>query len=564
MEGFKIKGNEEHPDSKLSVLCRGLDKQIERVSPNMELSKSLAAIDQLPVELLSKIFTYCITPYAVRANFNGKRIEGWISFTHVCQLWRNVALNTPSLWTKPDFRRPTLASEMLSRSKQAPLTIKFFPYLSSRREWEALGRAFAHIAHISTLKLPHPIATEIPEDAVSHLTYPAPLLNKLSFCCSVMHRGSGIISIPDQFLGRHYPKLTHLTFLSCHVPWNSQFLYTLDSLTCFKILWGRTANYETPTRRQLWAILERMPRLRKLKLLDAVPSRVSEPPHSDSIINLPNLRFLGLSSIVADCADFLLRISAPHLMTVDFDSCEFGAQNREAMGEELHLLKLAIKSIPMPAENDDLYLDIEGIAYEGIAYEGRGLTLQFGPLPSTSVPMDCCTLGDHGPLRPLLFEAKWSRQTSYTGDEVISAFLSSVNLCNLTSLSAYLCQAALSASTCSKLFASLERLETVQLGGGTLSNFLSILGSTIPTEPHTPSFPALQHIHMHGSFHPNNAILDTLIEACERRKTSRLPIPTVHLLNYKLEDAQRKLLDQHLHGHWQEESLQMNFTVQVN
>ena len=76
---------------------------------------SLSPISRLPPEVLLSVF---------------KRCTDWNQFSHyklaisqVCTSWRRLALADPTLWTRIDFLRPQLASLMMERAQQAPLSI---------------------------------------------------------------------------------------------------------------------------------------------------------------------------------------------------------------------------------------------------------------------------------------------------------------------------------------------------------------------------------------------------------------------------------------------------------
>ncbi|KAJ3544462.1 hypothetical protein NM688_g5742 [Phlebia brevispora] len=83
-------------------------------------------VSQLPPELLATIFKACVA--AVKAEYyrlGSMHVKpySWISISHVCQLWREVALQHPQLWcwivkTSDEFTRL-----LLQRSGSAPLTI---------------------------------------------------------------------------------------------------------------------------------------------------------------------------------------------------------------------------------------------------------------------------------------------------------------------------------------------------------------------------------------------------------------------------------------------------------
>ncbi|KAK7045579.1 hypothetical protein VNI00_007411 [Paramarasmius palmivorus] len=522
---------------------------------NQSSRKTVFPIDRLPLEVLSRIFLHC-TDIPVIVDGVGQRRgalykEGWIALTHVCQHWRRLAMNTASLWTFPDFTHPILALEMLKRSKHAPLYIDFSSHTLTQRGWQAIDEAYKHIAHIAELRLSYPNATRM-QDAVSNLVSPAPHLRELRFRCNYLYEGNGVIDLPGHFLGDLYPKFSHLSFLCCHVPWTAKFILNLDSLTCLSIVLGGKATYELPTRRQLFAILEKMPSLRKLELSEAVPPRHSEPPLPRSHINLPNLQVLNLTSTtIPDCLDFLTHVSFPRFTVVEIDHSDFEAQTRDEMATEIRLLEATMARLSLSTGVSDLFLGIEGI-------DPTELILKFS-LPQPSSPLstaECCDLGKCGknPVAPrLYFKMKWKSETAYAVDEVIVAFLSMLSLRELKTLEVKFYDTGyLSTSTFRKFFASLKGLETIKITGHVLVDFIATLNHSI----HTPSgsthqqgssFPSLHDLQLaHFDFRAQNELLSSLINACHYRKTYRWPVPTIHMEDCRLADVQTLLLEEHL------------------
>ncbi|KAI0042526.1 hypothetical protein FA95DRAFT_1500023, partial [Auriscalpium vulgare] len=83
---------------------------------------------RLPPELLAYIFALLASidpPELYTLPMNGS--PGWLAATHVCQRWRRVALEDPTLWAAnisvPFPLGPRWADRFLSRAQDAPLTI---------------------------------------------------------------------------------------------------------------------------------------------------------------------------------------------------------------------------------------------------------------------------------------------------------------------------------------------------------------------------------------------------------------------------------------------------------
>jgi len=80
----------------------------------------LVPISTLPAEILARIFhfnAFSAKPYSPTLR------HGWISVTHVCRRWRQVALDDSTLWTHFSAypQSEEWIAERLSRARNAPL-----------------------------------------------------------------------------------------------------------------------------------------------------------------------------------------------------------------------------------------------------------------------------------------------------------------------------------------------------------------------------------------------------------------------------------------------------------
>jgi hypothetical protein len=75
----------------------------------------------------------------------------WISVTHVCRHWRQVALDDSSLWARISglMANTTWISEMLARARNAPLEIDLLVTPNA----ETLAMFTAHFAHTHEFRL---------------------------------------------------------------------------------------------------------------------------------------------------------------------------------------------------------------------------------------------------------------------------------------------------------------------------------------------------------------------------------------------------------------------------
>lgn len=99
-----------------------------------------ADISKLPPELLVSIFLL------VQAN---SPLKDWHRITHVCAYWRDTALGSPILWTKPPAHNQNYTHLMLERSKTANLDIVLARSVSTA----TITSISSHIGRIQVLKM---------------------------------------------------------------------------------------------------------------------------------------------------------------------------------------------------------------------------------------------------------------------------------------------------------------------------------------------------------------------------------------------------------------------------
>ncbi|KAI0056810.1 hypothetical protein BV25DRAFT_1864177 [Artomyces pyxidatus] len=316
---------------------------------------ALASISVLPPEIIAHIFefhslNYPPAPEHPAYDFDGPdpptltQIQlGWITITHVCHHWRQVALEHPSLWNNISFSLgDNWAKEMLARSKSVPIlyTREFrstlWDGLERGRQASALNAAIAsdtavltsHISHVRTLKLWGPSGFLSP--VVKSLTSPAPLLESLDLKGSRFHEF--LISLPSHLFAGQAPRLRHISLDGCRVSWTSPVLRDLESLSVVvpyerrvefpehNLLESVTMGHElsgasaqddaswAPTYDQLFRTLGRMPALQTLKLDGCLPPLTE---FTSGPVELPVLKQLNLSGAVLQCVQLLGQLQVP-------------------------------------------------------------------------------------------------------------------------------------------------------------------------------------------------------------------------------------------------------------
>lgn len=84
---------------------------------------AFATTSCLPAEVLSQIFTWNMLSHyrhTLQPSEHRRSLD-WILVSHVCQYWREVAINSPQLWVYPPSHLYRWAAEMLLRSKTLPV-----------------------------------------------------------------------------------------------------------------------------------------------------------------------------------------------------------------------------------------------------------------------------------------------------------------------------------------------------------------------------------------------------------------------------------------------------------
>ncbi|KAG9220394.1 hypothetical protein CCMSSC00406_0006659 [Pleurotus cornucopiae] len=116
------------------------------------------------------------------------RLSAWIQVTHVCRSWRAFALNEPRLWTNLVAVSPDWLTDVLSRSKSAPLRLRFSDGTRySPKYIELLNTALTSPERIEHLEI------RSDSDLLSSFTKPAPVLESLEIRSNA--------EFPPDFLG---------------------------------------------------------------------------------------------------------------------------------------------------------------------------------------------------------------------------------------------------------------------------------------------------------------------------------------------------------------------------
>lgn len=259
-----------------------------------ERYNSLLAVNFLPVEMLSRIFS----AFAKDSSTNSSLLRDVIRLSHVCRHWRQIVLNMPVLWASFDIdgvgkhEVRHVISELLQRSQRAPIRLSIdvssWMEASPRRAVKAAFQILHHLTHIRKLSI---VAGE--HDTTEWFEYlrttPAPMLEKLKvWCCE-----TAPFHIPDTMFNGAAPQLRRLTLCMCRISPANALLAEITQLKLKHCL-------EDLHYKEMLPVLANIPRLENL-LIEEEESEFM-PNDLDlagrARISLPRLRKLELSGPV--------------------------------------------------------------------------------------------------------------------------------------------------------------------------------------------------------------------------------------------------------------------------
>lgn len=115
----------------ISVFVKEIDVTWKQLR---SLRNALAPISFLPPEVLAQVFHFLWLEDPPRFE---EHYSGCIRATHVCRLWRRVALGDSLLWTRiaDTLNNTGWVSEMLTRARNAPLNIDIKHGLKRGPKW---------------------------------------------------------------------------------------------------------------------------------------------------------------------------------------------------------------------------------------------------------------------------------------------------------------------------------------------------------------------------------------------------------------------------------------------
>ncbi|TCD71959.1 Delta(24)-sterol C-methyltransferase [Steccherinum ochraceum] len=267
---------------------------------------------RLPPEILGHVFAcYAETMQDYDQSRSGQtRYYSWILVTHVCHHWRQVALNTPSLWGDIFISRippsPTLLQEVIHRSKHTPLRVH--AVIVSQNTVDAFRLVVPEFDRVEKLRLS--IVQHYFQTLSDQLPLIMPHLRTLDIRCLPTHSSSlQAISagIPIFFNQCTLPSLRVMKLASCYLDWKTMAL--APSLTRLEVehpIGVSKASFE-----DILCALEKSPALEHLSLCHALPFFTGCVSHGYATMRMPRMKTLKLWSEAPSSARFLGLLDIP-------------------------------------------------------------------------------------------------------------------------------------------------------------------------------------------------------------------------------------------------------------
>ncbi|KAI0290882.1 hypothetical protein BC826DRAFT_517418 [Russula brevipes] len=292
----------------LSTVDREIDVATLLTCALLTNRNTLAPISVLPPEVLSRIFH--LVPSAEPSWYELQSLR-WISITHVCRHWRQVALDDSSLWARISGYQMDTAwvPEALARARNAPLTID----LLGSPNPETLAMFLEHFAHTREFRLRDLVAHHLDDNVWKLCNLDAPALEhfELGFKAD-----SPVTFLETPFFNGMAPKLRTFFLSRVRVPWSFIPRGQLTQLTITHFDERTVANGPSlGDSKSLIDLLINCPVLETLILGFCLPDSITRPSDVQSV-HLPRLSCLSLVGSSSRVANLFKLLKLPPSATL--------------------------------------------------------------------------------------------------------------------------------------------------------------------------------------------------------------------------------------------------------
>jgi hypothetical protein len=271
---------------------------------------TLAPVFVLPPEVLARIFHLVALAESSRSKMGSL---GWISVTHVCRHWRQVALEDSSLWARISGRpaNTTRISETLARARNAPLEIDLLVTPNA----EILSMFTAHFAHTHEFRLRGLVTPHFHDNIREICSLEAPALEHFELAA---HAGCPVAFLRAPFFNGMAPKLRTFSLSQIRVPWSFIPRGQLSQLKIILTMGEPIADANGPSfgdSKSLVDLLINCPALEILVLEFCLPQSITRPSQVQAI-HLPRLSHLSLRGSSSRVASLLEILKLPPSTTL--------------------------------------------------------------------------------------------------------------------------------------------------------------------------------------------------------------------------------------------------------
>lgn len=288
-------------------MSEGITEIDAKIAQHIQAIKSLrgqrnllAPISRLPREILAYIFLFLSKEHPFSL--------AWISTTHICKLWRQIALDTPDLWTCINLSsRREIVETFLTRSKAAGLTVFTERHFHGERSIANYKLTQEHWSRLVDLEIEHLSGSDQSwQNSHNAITSEASRMRRLRLSYDIFdfrHLRTDVtnyISLDCSVLIRSAPSLMSLSLFGFHFSWSTCRVENLSELILNSI-----ADSVKPSIVDILNILVLSPGLKVLVLDDVGPKDM--PADSLFSVKLPNLQRLKLHHIQAGICMKLLQ-----------------------------------------------------------------------------------------------------------------------------------------------------------------------------------------------------------------------------------------------------------------
>ena len=367
-------------------------------------------INRLPREVLSAVFQVVVYDWSlsIQASEGRSLSYSWATMTHVCNHWRNVALETTTLWTHIIVHKQRLIETLLQRSRSSGLFIYYwedpFPR-HERSQSRILNLIRPHFSRVEHIHIGFTSPDYTPTTFVKLLLHDNLLpIQSLSFRSSSSSKNIGEELDEWTMLRKYHPAILRIE----GTPANITTLVSAENLQHLSMVNSIYNEWKT-----FLFVLRKAPRLKSLICVDSMDHRSFDLSRCN-VASLPCLCYAKLSlGTLQVLSEVLQHISYPITATLQL-ACndlpyippaatitemidrnfDLRTYLRKLIPKNLHLLtihastsmgwhdltiesrnfKLHIAKICTPREQSDI---INGIAFSLITGALRCLT--FGP-----------------------------------------------------------------------------------------------------------------------------------------------------------------------------------------